>query len=248
MSSTDLAGLSDLDHWRLCDELSVVQLALLIVGVDPASEEAVGVESKPAPEQPRGFNAVFNALVNAINAQRLPATIRHAAREYGYADAYRDVARPHHLLFSEDEEPVDDSPEDEVVASDQSCIYKPFPDWRLSTVMVEDARAWLSARGVTTGFFFPSQPAEQVLPYLDQKNPRYARKLAAAVSAWLAVTDPGKQSPKQALAKWLRENAASFGLSGDDGNPVEAAVEDCSKVANWQDAGGAPRTGGTDRD
>ena len=44
--------------------------------------------------------------------------------------------------------------------------------------------------------------------YLDRANPRYAPKLEAAVRAWQAVTDPVGKHPKQALAKWLRENAA----------------------------------------
>lgn len=80
--------------------------------------------------------------------------------------------------------------------------------------------------------------------YLDPKNPRYAPKLAAAVRAWQAVTDPGGHHPKQALEKWVREHASEFGLLDDDGNPINQAVEDCGKVANWKPGGGAPKTPG----
>jgi hypothetical protein len=59
---------------------------------------------------------------------------------------------------------------------------------------------------------------------------------------WQAVTDAGKKSPKQALDKWLRENAVRFGLTNDEGKPIEAAIEECSKVANWNQSGGAPKT------
>ena len=80
--------------------------------------------------------------------------------------------------------------------------------------------------------------------HLDPKNPRYAPKLAAAVRAWQAVTDPGKVSPKKALTKWLREHAAEFGLSDDEGKPNETGIEEVAKVANWQPGGGAPKTPG----
>jgi hypothetical protein len=80
--------------------------------------------------------------------------------------------------------------------------------------------------------------------YLDPVNPRYAPKLAAAVMAWQAVTDAGNVSPKQALTKWLNENALRLGLSSEDGVPIQAAIEDVAKVANWETKGGAPKTPG----
>ena len=79
--------------------------------------------------------------------------------------------------------------------------------------------------------------------YLDPRNSRYPPKLAGAVRAWEAVTDVKGKSPKQALDKWLREHAADFGPIAEDGNPVNQAIEECSKVANWS-SGGAPKTPG----
>lgn len=113
-------------------------------------------------------------------------------------------------------------------------------DLTLSTVNVESLKEWLRFKGFTTGFFFP-QPSE-TLDFLDQQNPRYAPKLAAAVRAWQAVTDAGKKSPKQALDKWLREHAAEFNLTSEEGKPIETAIEECSKVANWKPGGGATKT------
>lgn len=78
--------------------------------------------------------------------------------------------------------------------------------------------------------------------YLDPMNPRYAPKLAAAVRAWQAVTDPNGKHPKQALAKWLREHATEFGLADDKGKPNEDGIEQVAKVANWKPGGGAPKT------
>lgn len=81
-------------------------------------------------------------------------------------------------------------------------------------------------------------------PYLDPSHERYAPKLAATVAAWTAVgeTLSAKQSPKRQLLKWLRENAAQFGLSDDEGKPNERGIEEIAKVANWAPGGGAPKS------
>lgn len=116
-------------------------------------------------------------------------------------------------------------------------------DTARTTVSRDDLVSWLSSRGLSTGFFFPSI-SRQSPDYLNPKNPRYAPKLAAAVRAWQAVTDPSGKHPKQALAKWLREHAAEFGMTDDEGKPNETGIEEAAKVANWQPGGGAPKTPG----
>ena len=114
-----------------------------------------------------------------------------------------------------------------------------------TTVSVDDLKTWLESRGFRTGFFFPENTNDQI-DYLNPKHQRYAPKLAAAVHAWQAISDEInlKSSPKQALEKWLRENAAQYGLADDEGKHNETAIEECSKVANWSQKGGAPKTPG----
>jgi hypothetical protein len=112
-----------------------------------------------------------------------------------------------------------------------------------SRVEVEPLRKWLAGRGFSTGFFFPEPRHSQ--DYLDPRHPRYAPKLAAAVQAWMAMGNENAfegKSPKQALAKWLREHATDFGMTDDDGKPNETGIEEAAKVANWQPMGGAPKT------
>lgn len=109
-----------------------------------------------------------------------------------------------------------------------------------SRIEVESLRHWLTSRGIRTGFFFPTATDEP--DYLNPNNPRYAPKLAAAVCAWQAVTNSGGKSPKQALTKWLRENARLFGMTDDEGLPITLAIEEVAKVANWKLGGGAPKT------
>ncbi|WP_186308572.1 hypothetical protein [Paraburkholderia sp. BCC1885] len=47
---------------------------------------------------------------------------------------------------------------------------------------------------------------------------------------------------KDAIRKWLREHAAEFDLTNEDGNPNETGIDEVAKVANWQPSGGAPKT------
>ena len=111
-----------------------------------------------------------------------------------------------------------------------------------STVNAAAVARWLFYKGYRSGFFFPDGVGEP--DYMNVNDARYAPKLAATVRAWEAVTDPKGKSPKQALIKWLREHAAEFGQSDDDGVPINQAMEECSAVANWQPKGGAAKTPG----
>lgn len=116
-------------------------------------------------------------------------------------------------------------------------------DYDLSRVEVYSLRKWLKQRGFNSGFFADFD--DDAPAYLEKQHPRYSPKLAAAISAWLAMDDTSiiaGKSPKQALDKWIRENAAQFGMTDSEGNPVNQAVEDCCKVANWNTTGGAPKT------
>lgn len=54
-----------MDYWRLCDELSIWQAALLIAGEDPASGNAY-VENWSIHERPAGYEAAKSALSNAV--------------------------------------------------------------------------------------------------------------------------------------------------------------------------------------
>jgi hypothetical protein len=113
-----------------------------------------------------------------------------------------------------------------------------------SFVRVEELKTFLAEKGVSDGFFFPKEakPAD----YLDSNHPRYAPKLAAAVRSWEALdeaTTLAGKSPKKALEKWLRENAADFGLtSEEDGTANESAIEAIARISNWRPQGGAPST------
>lgn len=224
------------DLWNLCEDFSVTDAAALIAGYNPSMVERCANDTFFDRVFPR-YEIALLALTNSIKNKKLAAAVRFAAREYGHADQMADIEYSESEYVQSFGSTAED---DERLATDHSCFYKPFPNWKLSTVSRDDLVPWLSRRGVRTGFFFSD--ASDAPDYLDPCNPRYSKKLAAAVRAWQAVTNPGGKSPKQALEKWLREHAGEFGLTDDEGNPVTAAMTECSTVANWQTGGGAPKT------
>lgn len=218
--------MDEFDYWRLCDELSILDAAFLIAGINPASEIAGKCMGWKRHERPPMFVAAFEALCNAVKAARLQASKRYDPRHVGVAE---------HGVYSSDGEIASRDADGHLV------FLKADPCWTLTTVQVDELRAWLRSRGFSAGFFFP-EPSAAPADYLNPGHPRYAPKLAAAVHAWLAVDDPKGKHPKQALSKWLREHAARFGLSDEEGKPNETGIDEVAKVANWQQAGGAPRT------
>jgi hypothetical protein len=228
-----------LDYWRLCDELSVIQAVLLTIGEDPA-EYQQGVEDWSPENRPVGYDAARAALTHAILSGKLPARIRRQAWERGWDEDPGEGEKfaSDATLFKDQ----DEFPDEATHPVQRGLIYRTAPDWHKTTIQVDDLRMWLVGRGLNSGFFFPR--ALGAPDYLDPNNPRYAPKLAAAVRAWQAVTDPNGKHPKQALAKWLREHAAEFGLTDEEGKPNETGIEEASKVANWQPGGGAPKTPG----
>jgi hypothetical protein len=81
-----------LDFWRLCDEVSVVQAALLIVGEDPAGSQEY-VDRNNQQDRPRGYDAAKTALMNAIIGKRLPATIVELEDNMGRSEGETDWHR-----------------------------------------------------------------------------------------------------------------------------------------------------------
>ncbi len=78
--------MESLDYWRLCDEYTVKQAALLIVGEDPANND--NVENCSLDNQPIGYLAAKSALLNAISSKNLYADNRDA---WVTEDSYRPL-------------------------------------------------------------------------------------------------------------------------------------------------------------
>lgn len=239
--------MDEMDYWRLCEELNIVQAALLVVGEDPDCAEYA--ESWEPGNRPKGYEAAKTAICGGLKN-----FVAYEKEVFELEDQAEHLRADHaHIpdLVAENSDYLNELFRRSIVGtlvpkssySFDNTDNKPIEgsiDVYNSTVKFESLKQWLRHKGFTTGFFFP-EPSE-VMDFLDPLNPRYAPKLAATVRAWQAVTNPGKKSPKQALDKWLREHAAEFNLTNDEGNPIETAIEECSKVANWKPGGGATKT------
>lgn len=194
-----------LSYWRLAEELSVREIALLILGHDPEKFEGAGRQSTGQ----RGYKALVNSLCAAVRRESV-------------------ISRPVYLRsYNNNPDGTEADP--------------PILDIDDTKIEIESLITWLKSRGHTTGFFF--EGVGSVEPYLDPENERYPPKLAAAVKAWLAVGEtPTARPPKQQIIKWLSENAVHFGLTDDEGKPIDSAIESIATIANWAPKGGAPKT------
>jgi hypothetical protein len=204
-----------MDYWRMCDELSVVQAALLILGVDPGM--FVDVLNWQEHEKPDNFAAVLTALSHAILGGRLPATIRTAVEQrwdsVAEASYYEDTGEP-------------DWQKTTILVED-------LKGWLRGRGFK------------TGFFFPQAADTPDFLdPSYKNYAPKLAAAIGAwqAVNADPELMK-GK-TVKQALLKWLRKNADQFGLTKDDGNPNEQGIEEIAKISNWDTKGGAPRTPG----
>jgi len=203
-------GISEFDLWKLCDQLNIIQAALLVAGHDPSSTQQ-HVERLDHDKRPKGYEAAKAAISRGLISESIKGE-----------------------LFEEEDHDMNGHPAGPI----QGSI-----DLTLSIVDVTSLKKWLSTRGMSTGFFFPKR--DEGGEFLDPKHPRYSQKLAASILAWRAMESDGLlkgKSVKQSLEKWLRVNADQFKLCDEDGKPNEKGIEECAKVANWQQKGGAPKT------
>lgn len=204
-----------MDYWRLCDELSVVQAALLIVGVDPG--EFPYVMNWQEHERPENFAAALAALSHAILGGRLPATILTAVET-----KWDSVAE---ASYDDDTDKPD--------WQKTTILVEDLKGWL-------QGRGFK-----TGFFFPQAKDAPDYLDKTHKNYAPKLAAAIEAWEAVNANPDLIKgKTVKQALLKWLRKNADRFGLTKDDGNPNEQGIEEIAKISNWDSKGGAPKTPG----
>lgn len=194
--------MEELDYWRLCEELNIVQAALLVVGEDPSvSEYAEGWKLSNRPE---GYEAakiaICGGLKNYIRYEKEYAELEEQTDclRGDYASAPDMVLENNEYLSSLLNRSIAGTliPESMIDIDGYDIGFRQGSiDVYNSTVNADSLKQWLRLKGFTTGFFFPEPVG--TTDFLDPLNPRYAPKLAAAVKAWQAVTDPGKKAPSR---------------------------------------------------
>ena len=65
--------MESIDFWKLCDELTAVQAALLVVGHNPSKHPEV--ERKVSSRRPEGYDAARHAIMAAIKTKRILGSI-----------------------------------------------------------------------------------------------------------------------------------------------------------------------------
>lgn len=175
-----------LGAWTLCNKLSIVQAALLALGLNP-SEYEISIKDKPAPQNPLGYDALFQAMKDAVETGTLPASV-----------VSKDLAAA--LVIG-------------IIPDEKHIIEKSETDWKATTVQVADFKAWLLSKNVKPDFFF----AKDAYDICNKQGAFYAPKLLAAIKAWEAVTGNNQllknKSPRKALIEWLEQHADEYGLS-----------------------------------
>lgn len=206
-----------MDYWRLCDQLTVVQAALLVVGEDPSGN--VGdCETWPLGNRPQGYEATKSGISHALKTGLIKGTAVGNKTDQTRYDDKGDL----YVVLDEGVDPV------------------------ASVVEVASLREWLTSRAFTSGFFFPkgADAPGYLDPGNPNYAPKLAAAIAVWQAT---TSDPGSTtgtSVKQAMLRWLRKHADQYGLTKDDGNPNDLGIEEIAKIANWDTKGGAPRTPG----
>lgn len=210
------------DYWRLCDDVTVVQAALLVLDIEPEviQERVFDTITFQEPVKPEGFDTVLSALKNALITGKIKPT--HMAKVKQRVQT-----------------------EDDVGAMAWMEIESHDFDFQKTTISVTDLKHWLIGKGMKGKFFFPDGVEHQAA-YLDPAHPCYAPKLAAAVKAWEALSYDVNllegQSLKKGIKKWLVGNAKELLLVKDDGSLNNEGIEEIAKIVNWKWKGGAPKT------
>ncbi len=202
-----------MDYWRLCEDLTVIQAALLIVEADPELYGYVlNLETK---ERPANFNATFTVLSQAIIGGRLAATKRMITDN-------RWCNTAEEMIEYETDDP------------DWNKTTIDVDDLKIWLKNRGIKPRFFFPQDVDTPDFLDSQHCNF--------SPKLAAAICAWQAVNADDNLIKGTTVKQALLKWLRKNADKFGLTKDDGNPNEQGIEEIAKIANWDTKGGAPKT------
>lgn len=240
--------------WQLAQTYSICDAAALIAGYEPKTVLYVDEHCYFNDEKDRygqkytqDIEVIFKALKCAILDGILPATIRRNARIAGY-DEQPNIDEQSRIINKFDEIknkndidllPLEIFPE----IKKPTVIFNKIPDWDKTTITKKDLIIWLQTTRLEPEFFFPRQEIGTV-GYLNPNHPRYSKKLAAAVNAWVSYQSIPGRTPKYVLAKWLSEHAREYGLTDDDHNPRKDLIDKLAAIPNWDLSGGVRTPGG----
>lgn len=202
-----------LDYWRLCEELSIIQAALLIAGEDPA-DSAVYVEGWEPHDVPKGYDAAKTAISSAL----IKGSIKGNFIPNFDTDSNGNTLGP-----------IDGS----IDVEKSSIEVDSLRDWLR-------IRGFTSGFFFPTASATPSF-LDSNNPHYSPKLAAAVRAWEA-ITTDPTYLDNGKHV-KQNLESWLTAHAAAYDLVKPDGDINNDAIKNqIAKVANWKEKGGAPKT------
>ncbi|WP_172153281.1 hypothetical protein [Pseudomonas tumuqii] len=205
--------MEELDYWRLCEDLNIIQAALLTVGTDPSSEPACYCEDLKVHERPYGYEAAKSAITSALRRGSLEGTISQLA-EYDMNGNFLGWI------------------EDSVDLKESMVKVDALREWLAGRGF--QSGFFFPIRDVAPISYLDQSNACYA--------PKLAAAIRAWEAVTSDPERLRGKTPKAALSKWLNEHAASYGLIKDDGMPNASGVEEAAKLANWKPEGGASKT------
>jgi len=266
LGGEDLEDFShDMEHWRWCEHLSVMEASMLAVGLNPSVYEP----SIPKRLREGHFHKIgsSNHTKNYFHSTRFVPVFR--ATTYAALNGEISCDFAHHArtipTITVGDRDLDGNPEpdeesiayDFLIRSDapvsSNFEISPYgnmrrfyfikePDWERSTVKVDDLKDWMQRRGRRPAFFFPDTN-EDSEAFRNPAHEHFSAELDFAVTVWQALLPERKfrSGVKAAIETWIAANLKAW--QGDE--PISgAAKERIATLVNWNKGGGAPKTGG----
>lgn len=212
--------MEDIDYWRLCDELSIKDAALLVVGVDPSSEDGALCEHCAIEKRPTGYEAAKKGISNALRRGDISG---EAILEQEYNSDYDQ--------FTAIENSIDPSLSSVEVDSLRAWLER------------RGIRTgfFFSSKASCPDYLDTKHPryapklaaAVQVWQAMEDENLLRGKSPIQAMEAWL------ESRYKRLGLAHERDNKSNKTKAGDMNN---SAISEVAKVANWQPTGGAPKT------
>jgi len=208
-----------LDLWRLCDELTIVQAVLLMLGHDPAGEHAT-VEDWKLQERPAGYEAAKTAIIAAVRR-----------------GAIKGWLAPYEYQYSINAGPPEEEPINPRVSS---VDVESLRAW-LESRGIRGGFFRLTEQGAPPDYLDPNHPryapklaaAVKVWLAMEDENLLRGKGTVAAMERWL-------ETRYRELGLMHDRDNPKNGTKAGDVN--RSAITEAAKVANWQTGGGAPKT------
>lgn len=234
--------------WRLHDEMTVPDAAILMVGGDPSEKAAQKdfpltsplVQKRDYP----GFDAASGALKGALLRGGIEGTLRYSVEKI---DSVSPLQPNYKVVAMRDLWPIlAEAKHHNALASlrvRETIQISREPNWEATTLKVESLRRWLRSRGATDAFFVSAEPEVAGAAYLDPSHEHFAPELALAVAAWQSLASEQRfvRGPKATIEAWIDANPDAW---LGEGELSASAKERIVTLVNWRKIGGAPSSGG----